>query len=188
MMEEQKRKEAYHNSRLGQILIKKGYISPEQLDEAIHLSENHDKPLGELLIEHRMLSRWQLRRALSSQSQLRLSASLSMVLLTPAYKLLTEECPKPVDSTLEILLKPLLVAASASTFEFDPNLSTIEIKHNDLIRLRIPSTLGELNFDGLRLISDGTKNHLELSLADLELTDARLFLRTIHNKLDPALP
>ncbi|MGI2028516.1 hypothetical protein [Endozoicomonas acroporae] len=188
MMEEQKRQAVYHNSRLGQILIKKGYISPEQLDAAIQRSTRPDQLLGEYLIEQRMLSRWQLRRALSSQSQLRLSASLSMALLTPVYPLLAKEHAEPIDSTLETLLKPLLIAGSADTLEFNPDLSTIEFRHNGLIRLRIPSTLGELNFDGLRLITDGSKNHLALSLADLELTDARLFIRTIHNQLDPALP
>ncbi len=188
MMEEQKRQAVYHNSRLGQILIKKGYISPEQLDAAIQQSASHDQLLGEYLIDQRMLSRWQLRRALSSQSQLRLSASLSMALLTPVYRLLAKEHSEPVDSTLETLLKPLLIAGCADTFEFNPDLSTIEIRHNGLIRLRIPSTLGELNFEDLRLITDGSKNHQALSLADLELSDARLFIRTIHNQLDPALP
>ena len=70
-MEEQRRA-AYRNSRLGQILITKGYISEEQLDAAIHRSESHDQLLGEYLIRRRMISRWQLRRALSTQSQRRL--------------------------------------------------------------------------------------------------------------------
>ena len=187
-MEDQKRKEAYHNSRLGQILIKKGYLSPEQLDEAIHFSQSDDKRLGEYLIENRMISRWQLRRALSSQSQLRLSVSLSMVLLTPVDKLLSEECAETVDRTLEILLKPLLVATSASTFEFDPKFSTVEINQNGLIRLRVPSSLGELSFDGLRLKKDETINYQDLSIADIELTEARLFIRTIHSNPAPALP
>lgn len=187
-MEEQKQHAAYHNSRLGQILIRKGYISPEQLDEAIQRSVSHDKPLGEYLIEHRMLSRWQLRRALSSQSRRRLSASLSVVLLTPVYQRLSKENAEPIDSTLETLLQPLFRAGSAAPFEFNPDLSTIEVKHNGLLRLRIPSTAGELNFVDLRLITDGSKNHLELSLADLELTGARLFIRTIHNRLAPTLP
>ncbi|USE37586.1 hypothetical protein [Endozoicomonas sp. SCSIO W0465] len=187
-MAEDKWKGAYHNSRLGQILMKKGYISRQQLDEAIHISASHHQRLGEFLVEHRMLSRWQLRRALSRQSQLRLSASLSMALLTPVYKLLSQESAESVDGTLEALLKPLLLTGSVATFEFDPDLSTIEIKHNGLIRLRIPSSFGELNFDGLRLTTDGTKNHQELSLVDIELADARLFIRTIHNNLDPALP
>ncbi len=182
-MEEQRRA-AYQNSRLGQILITKGYISEEQLDAAIHRSESHDQLLGEYLIRRRMISRWQLRRALSTQSQRRLSASLSLALLTPVYRLLAREDAEPIDKALETLLKPLLTSDSANPFEFIPDLSMID-RHNGLIRLRIPSNYGELNFDGLQLTHDGSKNHLELSLADLELGNARLFIRTIHNQLDP---
>ena len=187
-MEDQKRKEAYHNSRLGQILIKKGYLSPEQLDEAVHFSQSDDKRLGEYLIEHRMISRWQLRRALSSQSQLRLSVSLSMVLLSPLCKDLSSEGAETIDNALEILLKPLLKSAPAAEFEFDPKFSSIEINQNGLIRLRVPSSLGELSFDGLRLKKDETRNYQDLSIADIELTETRLFIRTIHSNPAPALP
>lgn len=191
-MEEQKRTEAYHKSRLGQILIKKGYISQPQLDEAVHSSENSSedtaKLLGEYLIEHRIISRWQLRRALSSQTQLRLSASLAMVLLNPLYDLLTEKNCESLNDTLVSLVRPLLTKSPAPLFEFDPNQASVEVKDNGFLRLRIPSSLGEITFDKLRLKTCAPRNCHDLTLDDLDLSDTRLFIRTIHNKLNPALP
>lgn len=195
-MEEQKRTEAYHKSRLGQILIKKGYISPQQLDEAVRSSETSSedttKLLGEYLIEHRIISRWQLRRALSTQAQLRLTASLAMILLNPVYDFLSgTQSTQPLDSTLEKLITPLFTQLSASNkpaFEYAQDKVSIEVKDNNVLKLRIHSSCGELNFDGLRLRVSESGSHENLTLDDLDLSNARLFIRTIHNKLNTALP
>lgn len=188
MMEEQQQAEAHRQSRLGQILIRKGYISREQLNEAVHLSIRHDQRLGEYLIEHGMISRWQLRRALSSQSQQRLSAGLSMALLSAVYEHLASKNAGLSDNSLTLLLKPLQTTGSATELSFDPNLASLTIRENGLLHLRIPSSLGELNFDGLQLKADGTRSYDNLTIDDLDLSDAKLFIRTIHHQLNPALP
>ncbi len=192
VMEEQKRTEAYHKSRLGQILIKKGYISPQQLDEAVLSQEANSKLLGEYLIEHRVISRWQLRRALSSQIQLRLSASLAMILLKPVGNFLSgKQSKQPLDSTLENLITPLLIKPSTSNktpFEYATDKISIEVKDNNLLKLRIYSSLGELNFEGLRLKISESGSYQDLTLDDLDLSNARLFIRAIHDQHNTALP
>ena len=77
-----------YRSMLGQILVRKGYLRQEQLDEAVLVLQNRNQRLGEYLIERRMLARWQLRRALISQNRLRLSVALSVALLTPVSDIL----------------------------------------------------------------------------------------------------
>ncbi|MGB1272023.1 MAG: hypothetical protein ACPG5T_08120, partial [Endozoicomonas sp.] len=83
VMNSEKHRQAYHKSRLGRILVKKGYLTGQQLDSALERMENPSQRLGEYLVDQQLITRWQLRRALSSQSQLRLAASLSMALLSP---------------------------------------------------------------------------------------------------------
>ncbi len=161
--------QADYRSMLGQILVCKGYLHQEQLDKAVHALQGRDQRLGEYLIEHRMLARWQLRRALVSQNRLRLSVALSVALLTPVSGILAGESVELYDNDYLFLLQPLL---AAMTFTFDPASSAVTIMDDDVIKLRVASSLGELDFDGLRLrkgrIIDGQK----LLLQDLDLAGA----------------
>lgn len=82
-MDNVKRAEAYHKSRLGQILISRGYLSESELAQAVKHQASTGQKLGEVLLEQKMISRWQLRRALSNQTRLRFAASLAVALLSP---------------------------------------------------------------------------------------------------------
>ena len=70
------------HSRLGQILIAKGQITP-QLDAAIAAQLVSRKRLGEVLIERRLLTQKQLSKALKKQSSLHLAATLVAALMSP---------------------------------------------------------------------------------------------------------
>ena len=159
-----------YRSMLGQILVRKGYLRQEQLDEAVLVLQNRNQRLGEYLIERRMLARWQLRRALISQNRLRLSAALSVALLTPVSDILVGESVESYDNDYLFLLQPLL---TAMTFTFDPARSTVTIM-DDVIKLRVASSLGELAFDGLRLKKGRVIHSRELSLQDLDLAGAKV--------------
>lgn len=71
------------HSRLGQILISKGLITLQQLDQAIQLQLSNGLRLGETLIQQGWISERQLWQALKKQNKLRLAATLVAALLSP---------------------------------------------------------------------------------------------------------
>ena len=79
----QKRQEIQHRSRLGTLLIHKGMITRQQLDEALTLQAQSGMRLGEVLVNNGWLTERQLSKALKKQSRYRLIAAISAVLLGP---------------------------------------------------------------------------------------------------------
>ncbi|MFC5699233.1 hypothetical protein ACFPU0_27325 [Pseudomonas sp. GCM10022186] len=71
------------NSRLGQILVSKGLITPRQLDAAIEMQLTNRMRLGEVLVAQGLLTQKQLTNALKKQSNLRLAATLVAALMSP---------------------------------------------------------------------------------------------------------
>lgn len=71
------------NSRLGQILVNKGLITPQQLDAAIKMQLTSKLRLGEVLVAQGLLTQKQLLKALRKQSNLRLAATLVAALMSP---------------------------------------------------------------------------------------------------------
>jgi len=53
--------------KLGEILINKGRISPEELINLLHLQKQSGKPLGQVLAEHKILNREELNQILGDQ-------------------------------------------------------------------------------------------------------------------------
>lgn len=67
----QKRSQLRQNSRLGNILISEGFITKEQLVQALTFHVDQDMPLGEALVQLQLCSAAQVEQALSKQAQLR---------------------------------------------------------------------------------------------------------------------
>jgi len=63
-----------HN-RLGELLVMRGVISPDQLREALGLQKSMNMPLGQVLVEQRVVTRNQLRMTLGRQFVLRCTAT-----------------------------------------------------------------------------------------------------------------
>jgi len=53
--------------KLGEILVNKGRISPEKLIGLLHLQKQSGKPLGQVLVEHEILTREELNQILGDQ-------------------------------------------------------------------------------------------------------------------------
>lgn len=70
-------------SRLGLLLIRKGLITPEQLDLALKEQSRSGLRLGEVLVGWGMVTERQINRALKRQSRYRLIAAVAAVLLGP---------------------------------------------------------------------------------------------------------
>lgn len=79
----QKKIEIQQRSRLGTLLIHRGFISRQQLDEALTLQAQRGLKLGEVLIHNGWITEKQLNSVLRRQSRYRLVAALSAVLLAP---------------------------------------------------------------------------------------------------------
>lgn len=79
----QKKQQIQQKSRLGTLLIHKGLISRQQLDEALVTQAKLGIRLGEVLIQNGWLTERQLSKALRNQSRYRLIAALGAFLIGP---------------------------------------------------------------------------------------------------------
>lgn len=70
-------------SRLGLLLIRKGLITPEQLEQALKEQSRSDMRLGEVLVGWGLVTERQINRTLKRQSRYRLIAAVAAVLLGP---------------------------------------------------------------------------------------------------------
>ncbi len=77
MLREQKK------TRLGDLLLDNNLISKQQLDDAIIAQTHTDKHLGEILVEMKLVSRWQVWRLLKLQRHLRNTILTSVLSLSP---------------------------------------------------------------------------------------------------------
>lgn len=186
-MDNPKRKEAYHKSRIGQILIQKGYISKQQLSLALDDEIKDDLRLGERLLQRQLISRWQLRRGLSIQTRLRFAAFLSVVLMDFIREGQAETAGSSINPEfLEYLSKhPLL-----KEMEYNPVDSRLDIHTDGSVCLKVVCDQGELQFDRVRLLLLPGVGYESLTLDDLDLGKVILVCRSVYsgNIERPPLP
>lgn len=75
-------------SRLGRLLINRGYITEIQLDEALKLQASQNMMLGEVLIAQGWISTKDLQRTLKHQSRYRYTAALVALVAAPFQPML----------------------------------------------------------------------------------------------------
>lgn len=108
-----KRQEIQQKSRLGTLLVHKGLITRQQLDEALTLQAQLGLRLGEILTQKGWLSEKQLNNALRNQTRYRLVAALGAVLLAPLqpFMISANAAENPVVSSEQFIqrggMKPL---------------------------------------------------------------------------------
>ena len=178
-MDNPKRKEAYHKSRIGQILIQKGYITEQQLDQALTDEVRDDLRLGERLMDRQLISRWQLRRALSSQTRLRFAAFLSVVMMDFLRGDLKEGVEGPVNPEF---LHYLAENESLRKVDYKPTESRLDIHTDGSVCLKIMCNRGELQFDHIRLLMSPGLGYESLSLDDLDLSKLTMIRRSVYKK------
>ncbi|MET1256535.1 hypothetical protein [Aliikangiella maris] len=89
-------------SRLGVLLVKRQYISIEQLHRAVAIQQERDIRLGELLIEQGLISQKQLKIVLRRQNWLRLLAAAIAMIITPFTPVMAANYGKVGNSPLPI--------------------------------------------------------------------------------------
>ncbi len=75
-------------SRLGRLLINRGYITEAQLDEALLLQASQKMMLGEVLIQKGWISQKELNRTLKHQSRYRYTAAFVALVAAPFQPML----------------------------------------------------------------------------------------------------
>lgn len=78
-----RRKQATSQSRLGYLLLQKGFINRYQLNDALKLQAETGQLLGEVLLAQGLLTQRQLHKVLKRQSRYRLIAPFLAMLLAP---------------------------------------------------------------------------------------------------------
>lgn len=76
-------------SRLGRLLVNRGYLSEGQLDEGLRLQRETGQRLGEVLIQAGWISEKELHRVLKHQSRYRSAAALVTMVTLPFQPLVT---------------------------------------------------------------------------------------------------
>ncbi len=61
--------------KIGELLVRHGYITPYELKYALKIQQKTDKPLGQIALELNLVSKFQLMSMLGSQKALRLAAA-----------------------------------------------------------------------------------------------------------------
>jgi hypothetical protein len=78
-----KHNEQVAKSRLGRLLVNRGYISELQLDEALKLQASENMMLGEVLVKQGWISEKELKRTLKHQSRYRYTAAFVALVAAP---------------------------------------------------------------------------------------------------------
>ncbi|OZG71233.1 type II secretion protein ATPase [Hahella sp. CCB-MM4] len=91
-------KNSLEKSRLGRLLVNRGYITESQLNQALQEQQQHQMRLGELLIEKGWISEKELSRTLKHQSRYRYTAAFVAMAVTPLQPLVALAASTPVQA------------------------------------------------------------------------------------------
>ncbi len=88
-------------SRLGRLLVSRGYISDAQLETALELQRNGALRLGEVLVSQGLISARDLERTLKHQTRTRYAAALVAAVVAPMQPLVAFAASAPANATIE---------------------------------------------------------------------------------------
>jgi hypothetical protein len=122
----QKTQNIKQKSRLGMLLIDKGYLIPQQLDQALRLQNETGVKLGEILIDQGWITERQLNHSLKKQSRYRYAAALATLLLAPLQPFMASVHaePDPV-STEQVIEKKDRTEPSGLTAMTDADMAEV---------------------------------------------------------------
>ncbi|MCB1651689.1 MAG: transglutaminase-like cysteine peptidase [Alphaproteobacteria bacterium] len=104
---------ALQRNRLGELLVLKGLISPEDLQDALKTQKNSKKALGQIFLESAAVSRWQLFKILGRQYVLRTCAATLLMFIALAHM----GGKKAHAESIEDVPAKLMLASIAPEFE-----------------------------------------------------------------------
>ncbi|MBU2952514.1 pilus assembly protein PilB [Marinobacter sp. F3R08] len=90
-------------SRLGRLLVNRGYLSERQLDEGLRLQRDTGQRLGEVFIQAGWISEKELSRVLKHQSRYRNAAALVTMVTLPFQPMVTFAASNPAEASQSAL-------------------------------------------------------------------------------------
>jgi hypothetical protein len=165
-----KRQEIQQKSRLGLLLINKGFITRPQLDQALRMQSETGMRLGEVLVDQGWITERQLNRSLKKQSRYRYAAAFVALLLGPLQPFMAsaniERDPISTEQVMEKKDRTLSSGLTALSDQYMGKVTAQGVSDNlDRLQDILANTLDA---------SDSGQNSLE-TLANLLLPAANLF-------------
>jgi hypothetical protein len=122
----QKRQEIQQKSRLGLLLINKGFITRPQLYQSLRLQSETGMRLGEVLIDQGWITERQLNRSLKKQSRYRYAAAFAALLLGPLQPFMASaSIERDPISTEQVIEKKDRIQSSGLTPMTDSDMGEI---------------------------------------------------------------
>ncbi len=220
-------------SLFGQLLLKHGLVSEEQLARAIEQQRKTGQRLGDILAEWNLVTQHHVRDVLRKQRNLRLAAAIAALLMGPlrafamdpvppipltaaatarathmGLRTMTEEDLDLVSAQglpdalieratrrgttdggirvlgdLAVMFNPLLGFLDADTtikdVVYDPANAAVSVSKDGAIVLRLPSTIGEISFDNIRIRGTSGASFGSIHIHDIDLTGTTVVLRSL---------
>ncbi|TYC63766.1 pilus assembly protein PilB [Marinobacter sp. BW6] len=170
-------------SRLGRLLINRGYLSEGQVDEGLRLQRETGQRLGEVFIQAGWISEKELHRVLKHQSRYRNAAALVTMVTLPFQPLVTFAASNSAEASQSALeagelyergnLAPLTeTELAAISGQGDPSL---------LQRIGIVSSMAENpTGDGSADVIEGLKLTTNIFVPVLNFLDSDLTISGVH--------
>jgi len=176
-------------SRLGRLLVNRGYLSEKQLDEGLKLQRETGQRLGEVFIQAGWISEKELHRVLKHQSRYRNAAALVTAVTLPFQPLVTFAASNSAEASQASLeagelyergnLAPLSeTELAAVSGQGDPNL----LERIGIVRDMVenPAGDGEQGADGSPDVIEGLKLTANIFVPVLNFLDSDLTISGVH--------
>ncbi len=138
------------NSRLGKLLLDRGWVDQKQLSQALEYQAQHQCRLGESLLALGLINQKQLNKVLCRQRWLRSFIAGIVMISTPVCPVLANEKPQKIKFTAQAIDHSDKKLFPRKTF--NPKLSLhdpsqLEIQHNLTQKYGVEFAFGQVEFD-----------------------------------------
>lgn len=176
-------------SRLGRLLVNRGYLSEGQLDEGLRLQRETGQRLGEVLIQSGWISEKELHRVLKHQSRYRNAAALVTMVTLPFQPLVTFAASNSAEASQSALETGELYERGKLAPMSEAELASISGQGDPTLLLRIgivsdmagnPAGEGEQGTEGSADVIEGLKLTANVFVPVLNFLDSDLTISGVH--------
>ncbi|MBL3824161.1 MULTISPECIES: pilus assembly protein PilB [unclassified Marinobacter] len=170
-------------SRLGRLLINRGYLSEGQLDEGLRLQRETGQRLGEVFIQAGWISEKELYRVLKHQSRYRNAAALVTMVTLPFQPLVTFAASNSAEASQSALEAGELYERGNLAPLSESELATISGQGDPTLleRIGVVSSMAENpTGDGSADVIEGLKLTANIFVPVLNFIDSDLSISGVH--------
>jgi hypothetical protein len=170
-------------SRLGRLLINRGYLSEGQLDEGLRLQRETGQRLGEVFIQAGWISEKELYRVLKHQSRYRNAAALVTMVTLPFQPLVTFAASNSAEASQSALEAGELYERGNLAPLSESELATISGQGDPTLleRIGVVSSMAENpTGDGSADVIEGLKLTANIFVPVLNFLDSDLSISGVH--------